>query len=128
MGSPDSKVIEKYGQPEKKSKAIFWGATGDWHTEYEWPSKGIKIDLEGASENATTWKISYITVRTPFTGKTDKGIVIGSDASEVTKAYGKATKSTKDRVGYVEGDCCTQVFFTLKNGKVEEIWVGPTPE
>ena len=126
--SPDTKAIEKYGQPEKKDKAELEPATGDWLSKYEWSSKGIAIIMAGKSEKAKSWGIRDMTVRSPFTGKTDKGIGIGSDAAEVTKVYGKATSLKKDEIEYSEGDCCTIVSFTLKNGKVEKIWVGPTPE
>ena len=127
-GNAASKAVEKYGQPEKQGKPQFWAGSGDWHAQYKWPSKGIVIDMVAENENAKAWTINEITATAPFAGKTDKGVGIGADAAEVIKTYGKPAVQNKQKIQFSEGECCTLAIFFLKSGKVEKIWIGPTPE
>lgn len=86
-------------------------------------SEGVDVYCE--TTNSETFdpqaKIAYITLNSPFVGKTDKGIGIGSTKDEVVAAYGQPT--TSDSFFGDEYDNGLTINYDDAGTKVEQITV-----
>lgn len=121
------KMIDLLGQPEEKSEPELWGADGEYHQTYQYPEKGIELDLIGKKE--TDQKINMITVHAPCEYKTQKGIGIGSSIDEVTNAYkDKIDPQASDNEMIVVGSVFGGLLFDMENNKVESIFIGASSE
>ena len=128
LGMPKTEVLSRFGKPEK-----ILGPEHGYQT-YEYPD-GLGIVIHDG-------KVVQYVAKGTSTYRTDKGIRIGSEAGDVTEAYGNYTatedveewfggrkqkvlyhhpKFNRYKINYAESD----VIFVLDGDKkVESIWVG----
>jgi hypothetical protein len=120
-------AIAAYGKPSKETKAILWGADGEYHQTIEFTNKGIELDVIG--DPGTPKKVNAITISNPSDLKTSKNIGIGSDYTEVENAYKDqiATDFSNEKA-VVIGSICGGLIFTFENGKVTSIFIGSAAE
>jgi hypothetical protein len=128
IGMPGKEVIVKVGEPVKKSKPETWGTDGETHQKWEYPAKGIVLDMILEEDNAA---VNMITVKKPFSGTTQRGIGIGSAQQEVLKAYEKEinpeeTDLNKGRI--VAGSIYGGIIFQIKQNRVDSIFLGAAAE
>ena len=122
----DSKdVTAKLGQPEKKSKAVVWGADGLSHQTWVYKSKGIELDMV----KDKTLTVDRITITAPCKYKTKRNISIGSTRDMVVNAYGKDINSTDStKTSIVVGSTFGGIMFGIKKDRVSEIFIGAAAE
>lgn len=121
-------VIKELGAPQKKGEDEFWDATGTFVQRWEYSSLGIILEMESESLNGIK-KVSSITIIKPCDLKTSKGIGIGTDESSVYSKYEKLIDvGNSNNLLVVVGSIYGGTFFTLKNKKVEKIFVGAIAE
>jgi hypothetical protein len=110
--------------PEEK-----WGADGAYHQEWQYPKAGISLGMV-AEKKGGPKSVGSITIASPCTLRTQRGVGIGSTEAEVTKAYGPFRNAEESAPGerIVAGSIFGGVIFTLKQGKVSEIFIGAAAE
>lgn len=126
--APASTVKKVLGPPEKKSKIVEQGADAMFVQRWEYPARGISIEMAAASRKGPQ-KVAFIDVKAPCALKTSRGIGIGSTLAELARAYGaekNAEESSEER--FVAGSIYGGVLFGLKDGRVETIFVGAAAE
>ncbi|MGO9174815.1 MAG: hypothetical protein ACLQED_01530 [Desulfobaccales bacterium] len=115
------------GKPGRGPEEL-WGADGQYHQEWKYPEAGIVLGMVSKKKGGSK-SIATITITSPSTLKTQRGIGIGSTESEVAKAYGpfrNAEVSTPER--FVAGSDFGGVIFNFDQGKVSNIFIGAAAE
>ncbi|MEW5677244.1 hypothetical protein ABGT15_13095 [Flavobacterium enshiense] len=120
-------VIELYGKPSEETKSVLWSGDGEYHQTIKYIDDGIELDVIG--DPGTQKKINMITITNPSELKTLKNIGIGSDYINVKNAYKDqiSTDFSNDK-SIVVGSIYGGLIFTLKNNKVESIFIGSAAE
>ena len=102
------------------------GATGEWVALNSWPKAGIAIVFSSNTAGGPQTARGLI-VRAPFSGRTDRGVGIGSTEAEVQAAYAGTLDPRPD--GVVAGSVYGGVFFDFDGQRrVSRIFVGPGAE
>jgi hypothetical protein len=127
LGKKAAEVEKVLGKPESKGKKTFQEATGTHVQEWNYPAKGLTITMEFAKKNET---VSMIRAKGSCALATARGIKIGSPEAAVSKAYGKERDKESSEAGksFVAGSVYDGVIFTIKDGKVSEIFIGAAAE
>ncbi len=125
---PAAEVIKLIGTAPKQSKATKWGADGLYHQAWDYPARGISLNM--CSESLTGKKTVFtVTIKPPCSFKTTKGISIGSTYDEVMKAYSASIdKESTNKSTIVAGSIYGGIVFQFKGGKVSEIFIGAGAE
>jgi len=116
------------GQPTR-GKEQLQGADGAYHQEWKYPAAGITLDM--VSEKKEGLKtISAITITSPSTLKTQRGIGIGSTEAEVNEAYGRFRNAgdSEHFNCFIAGSIFGGVMFNFQQGKVSQIFIGAGAE
>lgn len=129
LGMTAADVIAALGQPDSKSELQMWGADGEYHSDWEYADNGLTIGMTGEKE--ADQKVYSINAKEPCNYVTLKDIKIGSTKAEVLAAYGYAVKDqtdegTKDSIA--AGGTYSGIWFGMKDGLVESIFIGPGAE
>ncbi len=128
VGMPMKSVIEKLGQPASISKTEVWGADGLSHQDWEYPSKGVSLNMVSL-DKATAFEIFSITISSPCTFKTNKNIGIGNSYQEVTAAYEKEIDNTASDDNIITvGSLYGGIIIEFKEKKVVSLFVGAAAE
>jgi hypothetical protein len=128
VGDSAKKLVEKHGQPDKKSEENKWEADGLYHQEWTYTKAGLVYRVAGEKKGGDK-DIYTMEVVEPGKAATGKGIKIGSAKAEVTKAYGKfINKEESSEHVLVAGTIYGGAMFRLANGKVESIFIGAAAE
>ncbi len=116
------------GKPVKE-KEIVWGADGAWHQDWVYKSCGLTLGLWRDHQKAAQTVFS-LSIKSPSQLKTKRGIGIGSTAQAVLKAYAKEynAEESQKNLTIVVGSIYGGVIFTLRQGKVTEIFMGAAAE
>lgn len=127
IGIPDSVVVEKLGDPEKKSTARIWGSDGMEHQSWYYQRQGIELDMI-QKENKQV--VDRISIKSPCDYKTQRGVQIGSKEIEVQTAYKTEINphDSKPDSAIVAGTIYGGIIFGLKNGIVNSIFIGAAAE
>jgi hypothetical protein len=124
VGSEEAEIVRTLGPPKKKSKAQEEGATGDFVSDWTWPSAAISMAGEAKTG---PWKARLITLKKGSTLATSKNIHVGSTRAEVEKAYTRSEEddgSKKDQ--YLVGSLYGGILFEFdKANKVTVMSMGP---
>lgn len=128
-GLAGAEVVQALGEPEEKSEATEWGADGAVHQTWNYPSKGIELDMIENEQKEQA--INMITIKAPCTYRTKRGIGIGSKWEEVMAAYRNEIdlanqESPKESI--VAGTIYGGVIFSLENDQVVSIFIGAGAE
>lgn len=128
-GMKASDIIASLGEPDKKTDPQVWGADGEYHSDWEYASIGMTIGMTGEKE--ADQKVYSIDANESCNYVTLKDIKVGSTKAEVLQAYGYAVKDqtdegTKDSIA--AGGIYSGIWFGMKDGLVESIFIGPGAE
>lgn len=129
LGRKAAEIVKALGQPESKGKEVHWEATGDWVQEWNYPAKGLTLQMASARKGAAKTVLSF-TAEEGSKLATGRGIKIGSTLGEVRKAYGKFENKEDSQAGetFVAGSIYGGIIFHLKDGKVSSIFFGAAAE
>lgn len=116
------------GQP-KRGKDEWWGADGEYHQEWKYPAAGITLSMVSKKKGGPK-SIERITLTSPSTLATSKGIRIGSTEAEVNEAYGRFRNvgDSEHFGGFIAGSIFGGVMFNFEQGKVSRIFIGAAAE
>jgi hypothetical protein len=130
----------RLGLPEPEVKLIIpgkpvlgpeklWGADGQYHQEWHYPDGGISLGMV-AKKKGGIKSIESITLTSPSTLQTQRGIRIGSTEAEVVKAYGPFRNAEDSRPGelLVAGSIFGGVMFDFQQERVSRIFIGAAAE
>lgn len=122
-----SNVIEAYGKPSEETETELWSGDGEYHQTIKYIDKGIVLDVIGNPRSHK--KINMITISKPSELKTLKNIGVGSDYIDVENAYkDQIATDFSDNKSIVVGSIYGGLIFTLKDNKVETIFIGSAAE
>lgn len=122
LGMDERKVLGVLGQPKSKGFPTEEGATGDFVSDWEW--KGITVGM-AAGRRSGPFHVRSISVDTPSTFATSRGIHVGSTLAELSKIYPRNTEEgNADPNQYLVGSVYGGELFTLEKDKVASIFLG----
>jgi hypothetical protein len=116
------------GQPQR-GKAEKWGADGAYHQEWQYPKEGVTLSMVSEKQGGPQ-SLERITLTSPSTLRTQRGIGIGSTEAEVNKAYGRF-RNAEDSAQFnyfIAGSIFGGVMFKFDQGKVSWIFIGANAE
>ena len=130
QGMSDEEVIKEIGKPDKKTKPTYWGATGDYHSDWTYAKLGIKLDMVSPTPESDDITVCSITATAPCKFKTPLGVGVGSKDHYVRKMYAKYEKDEhfSNNNTLVIGSIYGGLMFKFKNGVVAEIFIGAGAE
>ncbi len=116
------------GKPSRGPEEL-WGADGAYHQEWKYPGAGIEL-LMASEKKGGPKSIERITITSPSTLATSKGIRIGSTAAEVNEAYGRFrnAEDSEHFNCFIAGSVFGGVMFNFTQGKVSRIFIGAGAE
>jgi hypothetical protein len=116
-------LIKILGNPTNKTENELLPSDGEYHQTYNYLKLGIKLDLIGKNENYKT--INTIRIEHPCKFKTQKGIAIGSNTTEIINAYKEGINPAfSDSSSIVVGSYFGGMIFRLHSGCVTSIYLG----
>lgn len=127
IGISDGDTLKILGKPEQKSVARIWGADGMEHQRWYYPAKGIELDMIRKESNQS---VNMISIKSPCSFKTKRGIQIGSSDIEVQSAYQNEInpREGKPNSSIVAGTIYGGIIFGLKDNIVTSIFIGAAAE
>ena len=116
------------GQPTRGPEQ-FWGADGEYHQEWKYPGGGLTLDMVSKNQGGPK-SVRSLTITSPSTLQTQKGIRIGSTEPEVNKAYGRFRDAEASKKGevFVAGSRYGGLMFNFQQGRVSSIFIGAAAE
>ena len=104
-------------------------ADAAYHQEWKYPAAGITLGMV-AEKKGGPKSIERITLTSPSTLATSKGIRIGSTEAEVNAVYGRFrnAEDSEHFGGFIAGSVFGGVMFTFQQGKVSRIFIGAAAE
>ena len=116
------------GRPQKDSEQL-WGADGAYHQNWKYAACGLTLGLV-REKTSDPQRVFSLTLAAPSRLKTARGMGIGSPAEAVIKAYAQDYNPQESQKGQtlVVGSIYGGLIFTLKQGKVSEIFWGAAAE
>ena len=130
-GQKAEDVVRLVGKPASKGKVTQMAATGEWVQEWKYPALGVRLTLASNAKNGPM-TVSQLWAVDGCKLATRRGIKIGDTVAALRKAYGdvehKAPDGSRSRELFIAGSLYGGVLFHLKDGKVTEIFIGPSAE
>jgi len=129
LGATEKTIKEKAGKDYTVKVLGESQVTGSYEEEWTFKNQGLQVVME--SDTAESDKtIAQITITPPSKLKTVKGIGIGSSRKEIIKAYSEqlSHEEPTDDNTVIVGSVYGGIFFTLKDEKVTEIFIGGIAE
>jgi len=124
----EKEVINHIGNPEKRGSFEYWDAIATYIQSWEYPSKGIVLEMESESKNALK-TVKSISITSPCSFQTSQGIGIGSDISLVRDSYkGLIDPEFSDDTILVIGSVYGGTIFEMEENKVVKIFIGAAAE
>jgi hypothetical protein len=116
------------GKPTRGPEEL-WGADGEYHQEWQYTAGGIALGMVSRQKGGPQF-IWSITLTSPSTLQTQRGIRIGSTEAEVVKAYGRFRNAEDSKPGelLVAGSIFGGVMFDFQQGRVHRIFIGAAAE
>lgn len=128
LGMPGAQVQAAFGKPQSQGAWIDEAATGLQVQEWKYPARGVFVTVSRENASATP-RVERFRVTRPSGHATSKGVKVGDTAAKVKAAYGKLVSAEESSgSALVVGSIYDGVIFTLKGGKVTEIFVGAAAE
>ena len=127
LGEKEVKQIIS-GKPQLGREEL-WGADGQYHQEWRYPAAGITLGMASEKKGGPK-SVFSITITSPSTLQTQRGIGIGSTEAEVATAYGAFRNAEDSKPGevLVAGSIFGGAMFHLQQGKVSRIFIGAAAE
>lgn len=134
-GTPAEVIIAAVGEPKSKGRMFTEEASGDFFQTWTWQD-GLSIAMSSDTRKGPQ-RASRLTITSPSTLKSKKGVGIGSTRADVIKHYGskRAPESEpEDTSVFVAGSVYGGIFFKFAGttdkptDKVVEIFLGAGAE
>jgi len=126
IGSRSGEVVKAVGEPESKSQTGVSEVDAKPHQQWTYTRQGVVLDMVTESGRQ---EVATITVSSPSTLKTKRGIGIGSPESSVKTAYAaEIDPSSPDAQTVVAGTVYGGLIFGLENGRVASLVLGAAAE
>ena len=128
QGMKPDEVVAAIGEPEKKAEVYFEEATGEHIQTWDYPTKGVSLDMWSESKKGP-WAVSRLSAGPTCTLPLRWGLKIGSMRAEVEKVYGPHFDEhfTNDEQ-FVAGSIYDGVIYGFKDGKVDNVFIGAGAE
>jgi len=124
----ESALITLLGEPESKSETLNWGADGLDHTDWNYPSLGLEVNMAKLPDDVEA-SVFMITATAPCGLATERGIRLGDTKDAVLKAYAKEYNAAdSDDNSLVLGTVYGGIIVYLENGIVTRIFIGAAAE
>ncbi|MCX5891573.1 MAG: hypothetical protein NTW80_01105, partial [Deltaproteobacteria bacterium] len=106
-----------------------WGADGEYHQDWQYPKEGVTLSMVSKKKGGPK-SVERITITSPSTLATSKGIRIGSTEAEVNAAYGRFRNAgdSEHFNCFIAGSIFGGVMFNFEKGKVSQIFIGAGAE
>lgn len=129
IDTPETEVKKNVHCALKRGPNKFGPGDGLYHQNWEYRSCGITLDMV-SEEKGTLKSIGSITIVSPSTLTTKKGIRIGSTEQEVIKAYKSYWNREDSEIWkkFVAGSIYGGLIFSFRNGKVSSMFLGAAAE
>lgn len=128
LGIPQAKVIEMLGEPTKKDKDEYWGATDTYVQKWHFNDIGLKLHMESEKEGGLK-QVFSITAHAPNTMKTSKNARIGIKKEKLISLYADHYNiELQHENSIIIGSIYGGVIYTIENGLVSEIFIGAAAE
>jgi hypothetical protein len=127
LDSAETVIVQMLGAPDAKSPTVEEGATGEFVSNWTWPSAGVTAKMAAASPTGPT-VVRTLTVAAPSTLRTVAGIGIGSTDAEVRSAYGDSVSKESTPELLIVGSVYGGLLVSVADGKVTELFVGAAAE
>lgn len=129
LGQKAEAVVKVLGKPDSKGKDVHWEAIGEWVQEWHFREQGLTLAMSSEKKGGKKTILS-ITAEKPCQLATSRGIKIGSAEADLAKAYRELRNAEQSVPGetFVAGSIYGGVIFTLKGGKVAQIFIGAAAE
>ena len=129
IGLRADEAIQILGEPESKGDQQFWGADGLYHQKWNYPQRGITLDMASETE-AGPAVISSIRVKSPSQLTTGRGVGIGDSSAKVKQAYAAEEDESAPISSdyFVAGSVYGGLIFTFENNQVTEMFLGAAAE
>jgi hypothetical protein len=129
LGLTGAEVMKALGKPSGKGKDVLWEAIGEWVQEWNYPAKGLALNMASGKKGGAKSLFS-ISASAGCTLATARGIRIGSTEAEVRKAYGAVEdrESSVRGESFVAGSLYGGVIFRFEKGRVSDIFIGAAAE
>jgi hypothetical protein len=129
LGLTGDEVMKVLGKPSGKGKDVMWEAIGEWVQEWDFPAKGVTLNMASAKKGGAK-TIMSISASEKCVFATARGVRIGSSEAEVHKAYGKLEDKESSVRGesFVAGSLYGGVIFRFEKGRVSDIFIGAAAE
>ncbi len=126
---PEIEVRKAANCALKRGPNKLWGADGLYHQKWNYAKCGLLLDMVSEKKN-TPKSIGSITIVSPSTLSTIKGVKIGSTENEVVKAYQSDWNREDSEKGktFVAGSIYGGLIFSFRSGKVNSIFLGAAAE
>jgi hypothetical protein len=130
LGLPEKDVIKLLGPPTKRSALILQEADGNYVQHWDYPQKGIDLQMSAGGKKSGAKTVAMITASVPCNFATKKGIKIGDAEGAARKAYADyADRESGNEPGvFVVGSVYGGIIFNFKDGKVSKIFFGAAAE
>ena len=129
IGASEGEVRMATACPMKRGVENLWGADGAYHQEWTCAACGLQLGMVSEKRGGPK-SIESITLASPGTLATQRGIQIGSTEQEVKKAYRRDwnREDSKHSGSFVAGSIYGGLIFRFHDGKVKEIFLGAAAE
>lgn len=127
VGMSADEILSQLGMPEEKSDAQVWGADGMEHQRWYYPTKGVEL---GMIKREGKQGVEKIVIKDSCEYKTQRGIKIGSSATNIHAAYKNVINPRDSKPGerIVCGTVYGGIIFKLQNDIVSTIFIGAAAE
>ncbi len=132
IGMSQEDVKKKVDCPLRRGKEILEGATGAYVEEWAYPKCGLRLKMSSGHKKGRKG-IAGITITSPSTLQTKRGIHVGDTEQEVVEAYA-GTQDEEDRLfrkkgeEFVAGSIYGGLIFIFTDGRVSKIFLGAAAE
>lgn len=115
------------GSPEVSGQVVLEAATGLYVQEWRYPDKGLQLTF-GSEEQSAPATLQRIQAGAPCDLRTSRNIGLGDSAADIKKAYHGLLDDSCSEELLVVGTIYDGVMFTIKEGRVVEIFIGAGAE
>lgn len=128
-GMKPAEVETMLGKPEKTEGPFEEGATGEFLTTWSYPAKGLSLDFSAVDDKGKDIALRGISCSKTCAFGLPWGLKIGSTVADVKKVYGENFDKSATREDlFIAGSVYGGSFYTIENGAVVGIFIGPGAE
>lgn len=127
LGDSATQVVKILKEPASKGKETEEAATGLIVQDWKFPKLGLTLKMGRASQKDPQ-KVESILAVAPCPYVTDKLIGIGDTAQAVKQAYSASLSAESTPEVLVAGSIYGGTMFSIKKGKVVQVFIGAAAE